>query len=319
MRLPDWLKNLTGQKKQEIPAGSQGQFYYTIDYDNEYKELLAALPDRATALSELFLFRFWLTQYGYRLLKSKGTSEDDLLQDIISNGLTLGRGVFEHAHYVNIERTLGHSLAEVMEDRFKAYDHGVINMKDRDDPLGLLFSTVALANILFDDSSTQFDSYLIEKTNKQLLDIATLHIGDRDRAEKIIEAMTLLAAVKFPGQAKDNNDKEWLLVIEFGNSKTFVDTGSISISSHFVTANVIYVLDPYGTDKRNKRPVKEMQIREEYDLTNEKLRTHSISFTYDDGSTSGAMATGQNWMDVKDGHAKTLARLRHYINSTSST
>lgn len=319
MKLPNWLKNLTGQKKQGSPTGSQGQFYYTIDYDNEYKELLAALSDRATALSELFLFRFWLTQYGYRLLKPKEVLEDDLLNDIISNGLTFGRGVFEHAHYVNIEKTLGNSLVALMEDRFKAYDHGVINMKDRDDPLGLLFSTVSLANIILNDSSTQFDIYLIEKTNMQLLDIATLHIGDRDSAERIIEAMTLLAAVKFPETVKDGDDKEWLLVNEYGSNKTFIDTGSISISNHFVTADVIYVLNPYGTHNRSNRAVKEMQIREEYDLINEKLRTHSLSFTYDDGSTSDAMDTAQEWIDAKDGNAKTLSRLRQFINNASST
>jgi len=120
-----------------------------------------------------------------------------------------------------------------------------------------------------------------------------------------------------PEKTQEAEDANWFLVNTFGNNKTYIDRSSISVLRHFASADVIYVLNPYGTDKISNRPVKIMRMREEYDLLSEQFRVHEISFVYDDDSISEDMTASSDWLKAKDGNEKTLNSLRQIINNVA--
>ncbi len=71
-----------------------------------------------------------------------------------------------------------------------------------------------------------------------------------------------------PEEQNDNtNQPEWVVVNEFGDNRTYVDRASLQRNGSMVMAKVRYALNPPGTDKRNGKPVKEMLMQEEYDIS----------------------------------------------------
>ena len=109
----------------------------------------------------------------------------------------------------------------------------------------------------------------------------------------------------------------WLIANTFGDSKTYIDKTTIVSKGQLVAANVIYVLVPYGTDKRNNKAVKQMRMREEYDLSKGTFRVHSLAFVYDDDTDSAPLAADLEWKAANAGNAKTLEALRSYLQAAT--
>ena len=103
---------------------------------------------------------------------------------------------------------------------------------------------------------------------------------------------------------------DWVVVNEFGESKTYVDRTSITRKDSLIRAWVKYALSPSGTDKRNGKPVKEMLILEEYDTAFTRFRVHQIVFAYEDGTMSDPLKGGPTWNPATAGNGKTLEFLR---------
>jgi len=187
-----WLRSFANRDNALPYPGNPGKFYYLINYDEEYKEILSNLPNRETAISELFLFRFWLTQYSYRLQRTKGVSEDLILRELIPDGLNFGKGIFELNHRIKFEKLFQCDFMKLMEDRFAKYDQGVISENNPDDPIGLVYASIVLATKLTEDTPLELDLYLIEKTNKQFTEIVALHVGDIESAKRIVRELTFV-------------------------------------------------------------------------------------------------------------------------------
>lgn len=111
-------------------------------------------------------------------------------------------------------------------------------------------------------------------------------------------------------QRKTASQADWVLVHEFGESRTYVDRASLQRSGPVVTAIVRYNLNPPATDKRNGKLINEMFIQEEYDTVGGLFRVHSLSFTYTDGSSSDPLEAEPNWCPATEGNLKTLQFLR---------
>lgn len=301
-----WFRKRSAEKAVAGPLGDQGKFYYLMSYEEEYSELLPSVPDRNGALSELFLFRFWLTQCAYRLAKPEALSEDDILNSIIPNGMTLGNGMFQRINSVDIEEALGYELSELVELRFQMYDRDFISEKTASDPFALEAVSCSLAAQIFDDPSETAISYLAQKAQEQLDEIVSTWAGNPSRANKPASADRDLTASKStsPSAAPD-----WLIVNEFGESKVFLDKSSVSKAGALATVNVLYDLKPSGKDQRNNKPVKQMIMREEYNLNQGKFRVHRIDFVYEDGTRSAPLMTNPEWKEASEGNAKTLAAL----------
>lgn len=110
------------------------------------------------------------------------------------------------------------------------------------------------------------------------------------------------------------NNPDWVIVMEFGSSKTYVDRKSIDRRGAFIRVSVRYALSPMGTDKRNGKPVKEMLMIEEYDTTAGRFRVHSIQFVYGDDSASEPLSVEPAWNPATAGNQKTLEFLYNFIN-----
>lgn len=102
---------------------------------------------------------------------------------------------------------------------------------------------------------------------------------------------------------------DWVLVHEFGQSQCLVDKQSFQTRGDFVTADVMYVLRPPGTDKRNGKKITAMINSEEYDVRSGKFRVHRIVFKYADG-TESALVTPPEWRAATGGNSQTLMFLR---------
>ena len=115
------------------------------------------------------------------------------------------------------------------------------------------------------------------------------------------------------------NDSEWVLVNEFGDSKIYVDKASIQKSGSIVMVSVRYDLNPPGTDKRNDKPVKEMLMLEEYNISNGEFRLHNILFTYTDESLSEPLSVVPTWSTATAGNLKTLQFLQNQAAKLAET
>lgn len=296
MPLKQWLRKLTGGDRDVTTTiAEQGQFYYLLNYDEHYPELVASLPREAT-LSELFLFRFWLTQYAYRVSRPAGVSEDEILECIVPNGLTLGRGIFEKAHSVDLENSLADCASTLMDERFSSYDFAVSVGKSPTDRFGLTFASIQLGKRLVEKPFTELNAYLSDKAHEQFRAIVALNAGGKESAERITDCIREVS--------------KWQVVNEFGDCKTLIDLASIEIDGRLLCVKALYDLKPSGVDKRNNKPVRQMLMLEEYDLETEQFRVFRIEFVYEDGSPNSILSTEPVWKPATAGHAKTLQALK---------
>src|SRR6266436_1637661 len=49
---------------------SLDDYLYLFDYGRHYSDFLSGMSDRARAIAELFLFRGWATQFGFRMFST---------------------------------------------------------------------------------------------------------------------------------------------------------------------------------------------------------------------------------------------------------
>lgn len=120
------------------------------------------------------------------------------------------------------------------------------------------------------------------------------------------------AALSIVSCAVNAQQPDWAVVNEFGDSKTYIDRTSVVSTGTLVRATLRYALSPPGTDKRNGKPVKEMLMSEEYDVTGRRFRILSIQFLYTDGSASEPLTTDLAWRPATAGNATTLEYLRAF-------
>ena len=79
-------------------------------------------------LAELFLFRGWTAQFGYRIFSSDRTASERLIGETVNLMRTLGIGLFETTHDVSVEATLGSDFLTLLDNRWGSYDLEVSTM-----------------------------------------------------------------------------------------------------------------------------------------------------------------------------------------------
>lgn len=165
-----WLRQRKSKNALRTALGSQGRLYYLMKYDEEYRELIDSVSPESKkfVLCELFLFRFWCTQFMYRICKPDGISDSDILEDVIPNGLTLGVGMFQKVHGVDVEDALGDELSALMEDRFQKYDQAFTAGRHTDPPFGRESIARALAAEIFHNPPQDTIEYFNRKIAAQI-------------------------------------------------------------------------------------------------------------------------------------------------------
>jgi hypothetical protein len=97
------------------------QWTYLLDYREKYEPLF----DRelhAKDIAELFLFRGWTTQLGYRLFTSDQDRTEGLIEAVVGLTKVLGIPMLSTTQTVDVETELGGEYMDLVEDRWRGYD-----------------------------------------------------------------------------------------------------------------------------------------------------------------------------------------------------
>jgi hypothetical protein len=114
-------------KRPEINAASAkiDDMVYLLNYERHYADTLTGLGEsrmRPEVLAELFLFRAWTTQFGYRVFCSDKNASEKLIGETVNSTKYLGLGMFRKVHGFSVEDTLGADYMSLVEDRWRNYD-----------------------------------------------------------------------------------------------------------------------------------------------------------------------------------------------------
>jgi len=98
---------------------------YLLNYERHYADTLTGLGEcqmGPEVLAELFLFRAWTTQFGYRIFCSDKDASEKLIAKTINSTKYLGLAMFREVHGFSVEDTLGADYMSLVEDRWRNYD-----------------------------------------------------------------------------------------------------------------------------------------------------------------------------------------------------
>jgi len=94
----DLFKNQFGSKTNNTPKDSSkidfSKYFYIMNYSKHYAEFLEGVPDKSKVISELFLFRAWTTQFGFRMFSPNEEISEKVIYEIVNQSNTLGKGCF---------------------------------------------------------------------------------------------------------------------------------------------------------------------------------------------------------------------------------
>lgn len=110
---------------------------YLLNYKNHYADILTGLDQshiRPEVLAELFLFRAWTTQFGYRIFSTENDTSEKLIGETINSTKQLGLGLFKEVHGFSIEDTLGAEYMTLLEDRWQKYDQVFLKRTSQEIP-----------------------------------------------------------------------------------------------------------------------------------------------------------------------------------------
>ena len=116
-------------KSPEINAASAriDEQVYLLNYRDHYADILHEyLTERR--LAELFLFRAWTAQFGYRIFSSNREASERLIGETVNAAKHLGLGMFQQVHGFSVEEELGAEFISLVEDRWCHYDVVVSTM-----------------------------------------------------------------------------------------------------------------------------------------------------------------------------------------------
>lgn len=152
--------------------------YRRVHYREIYADVLKRHRDSGAAVSELFLFRFWLSQYAHRLCGHGEPSEEALSAQAVSTVPPPGWRAPERVDGVDIEAALGGGIDALLESRFDLYDRFFILGRNASDPRGLKAVSLALACQLFEEPSPSVLACLTSKAREQFADISRICVPD---------------------------------------------------------------------------------------------------------------------------------------------
>lgn len=126
------LKRLFG-KPPEINASTAkiDEQVYLMDYRDHYADILRDYI-RPSRLAELFLFRAWTAQFGYRIFSSDPGASEKLIGETVNASKYLGLRMFQQVHGFSVENELRSDFISLIEGRWRDYDVVVSTMPKAD-------------------------------------------------------------------------------------------------------------------------------------------------------------------------------------------
>jgi hypothetical protein len=107
--------------KVNVSTAKIGQQVFFMNYAKEYGGVLGEYLT-TQRLAELYLFRGWTAQFGYRIFSTNPDASETLIGEVVNSTHYLGLGMFEQTHGFSIESALGADYLTLIEDRWRVYD-----------------------------------------------------------------------------------------------------------------------------------------------------------------------------------------------------
>lgn len=111
-----------GAQNKGVSKIDFGKHFYQMKYREHYQMLLDGIKNEEKVLSELYLFRAWTTQFGYRLCCGEGDIAKKIIYEVVNLANTLGQGIFELYNGVKIEEIMNEGIPDLIENRWGEYD-----------------------------------------------------------------------------------------------------------------------------------------------------------------------------------------------------
>ena len=111
-----------------------GQHYYLMTYGDHYTDFLDGVDNKEQAIAELFVFRAWTTQFGFRLFSSQPMLSEQIIGEVFNQG-KLGKGMLNQLEQVDIEFETGKEYVDLIDSRWQEYGNVFIDNKNSKTPI----------------------------------------------------------------------------------------------------------------------------------------------------------------------------------------
>jgi|SRR5690625_2977130 len=135
-----FLKSLFGNKNGVTLQNfneklNLGEYFYLMTYKEYYQEFLQGLENKNKIIAELFVFRAWTTQLGFRLFSSQPQISEKIIESIVAQGKQLGKGMLNMMEQVDIEQETNMQYMDLIDSRWQEYDKVFIAHKSSELPI----------------------------------------------------------------------------------------------------------------------------------------------------------------------------------------
>lgn len=113
---------------------SIGEYFYLMSYNEHYSEFLNGIENKNKVIAELFVFRAWTTQFGFRLFSSQPEVSEEIIGQVFNQG-KLGKGMLNQLEQVDIEVETNREYVDLMDSRWQDYDSIFIENKNSETPI----------------------------------------------------------------------------------------------------------------------------------------------------------------------------------------
>ncbi|MCB9197413.1 MAG: hypothetical protein H6600_03070 [Flavobacteriales bacterium] len=111
-----------------------GEYFYLMSYNEHYSEFLSGIDNKNKVIAELFVFRAWTTQFGFRLFSSQPEVSEEIIGQVFNQG-KLGKGMLNQLEQVDIEVETNREYVDLMDSRWQDYDSVFIENKNSETPI----------------------------------------------------------------------------------------------------------------------------------------------------------------------------------------
>lgn len=147
-------KLLKRREKIDFGVAHIDQFTYLLDYRKHYSPMFSESISDET-IAELYLFRGWATQFGYRIFSSDQETSESLIEETVNATKYIGLNVFQELHNFSLEQSLGEQYMRLLSSRWRSYDEQVVGNMSDGIPVNFIVSQL-LRNIGSNDPIARF-------------------------------------------------------------------------------------------------------------------------------------------------------------------
>lgn len=122
------------KKSIDIENLDVGEYFYLMSYNENYTEFLSGIENKNKVIAELFVFRAWTTQFGFRIFSSQPEVSEEIIEKVFNQG-KLGKGMLSLLEHVDIEIETNREYVDLINNRWQEYDKMFIEHKNSEIPI----------------------------------------------------------------------------------------------------------------------------------------------------------------------------------------